>query len=103
MGRPLKRWPTYALEELEKTLFLLSGIEKLARGVQEAIAEDDARRALILLSDVRVRSQECVENLVRAKTGNYEREIGPTWSDSEPAIQPAIAGQDARRGRYGKS
>lgn len=96
MGRPLKKWPTYALDSLERTLYELQEIERAARLVQLAIAEDDADNALILLSDVRVWSRRCVEHLVRARSGNYDKsesqdtdslENASPWPTASPAAQ----------------
>jgi hypothetical protein len=72
-GRPIKRWPNYALDSLEATLFELQEIERAARAVQLAIAEGDEAGALLLLSDVRVASRRCVEHLLRARSGNYDK------------------------------
>lgn len=94
MGRPLKKWPTYALDSLERTLYELQEIERAARLVQLAIAEGDADSALILLSDVRVASRRCVEHLVRARTGEYDKsettrdlETATSWHTATSAAQ----------------
>lgn len=90
MGRILQRWPTYALGELEETLFLLNAMEKDARRVQVAIAEGKTTEAMLALSDVRVRTKQCIECLVRAKTGNYIKE--QKWQST--IEQPAHASHD---------
>lgn len=89
MARPLKKWPHYALESAENTLALLKEIEAKTRRVQVAIQERDVDEALILLSDVRAASLKGVEHLVRAKTGNYEREADKWAVDRMQRVEMA--------------
>lgn len=74
MGRPAERWPTYALENLEDSLYKLRELEKKASIVEDAIMLGDDLRALRELSDVRVLALECVENLVRSRIGKYKQQ-----------------------------
>jgi len=83
MGRPAEKWPTYALENLEDSLFKLKQLEKKASEVQDAIVLGNDATALRELSDVRVLALECVENLVRSRIGKYkQQEKAPRWSKS---------------------
>lgn len=80
MGRPAEKWPTYALENLEDSLYKLKQLEQKASAVQEAIVLGDDAMALLGLSDVRVLALECVENLVRSRIGKYkQQEKAPKW------------------------
>ena len=81
MGRPAGKWPHYALENLEDSLYRLKQLERKASQVQDAIVLGDAASALRDLSDVRVLALECVENLVRSRIGKYQQqEIAPKWT-----------------------
>lgn len=80
MGRPAEKWPTYALENLEDSLYRLKQLERKADAVQDAILLGDDAAALKGLSDVRVMALECVDNLVRARIGKYQQqERSPKW------------------------
>jgi hypothetical protein len=74
MGRPAEKWPTYALENLEDSLYRLKELERKASAVQDAIVLGDVPAALRDLSDVRVLALECVENLVRSRIGKYKQQ-----------------------------
>jgi hypothetical protein len=92
VGRPLKKWPTYALDSLERTLYELQEIERAARAVQLAIAEGNQAAALLLLSDVRVASRRCVEHLLRARSGNYDKSQSTDLDNLETApLCPPVA------------
>lgn len=88
MGKPVGKWPTYALENLEATVDGLKELEDKASQVQDAIVLGDALTALRELSDLRVKALKCVEHLVRAKIGKYEQqERSPQWK--RPAADKA--------------
>lgn len=74
MGRPAEKWPTYALENLEKSVDRLRELEAKASQVQDAIVAGDALVALRELSDVRVMALECVDHLVRSRIGKYQQQ-----------------------------
>lgn len=80
MGRPAEKWPTYALENLEDSLYKLKQLEEKAEQVQDAIVLGDDLLALRELSDVRVLALECVENLVRSRIGKYKQQEKATRS-----------------------
>ncbi len=81
MGRPAEKWPTYALENLEDSLYRLKQLERKANAIQDAILVGDDAAALKDLSDVRVLALECVENLVRSRIGKYQQqEKAPRWN-----------------------
>lgn len=94
MGRPAEKWPTYALENLEDSLYRLKEIERKASKVQDAIVLGDTTAALRDLSDVRVLALECVENLVRSRIGKYKQQEKaqeqPRWNQSEDQAAQAI-------------
>lgn len=71
MPRPIKKWPTYALDSLEGTLFHLKTIGEISRQVQVAAKDGDALAITILAGDIRERSQEAVHLLVQARIGDY--------------------------------
>jgi hypothetical protein len=72
MPRPIKRWPNYALESLEGTLFELKSIAEISRQVQVAAKNGDAMEVAMLAGDIRERTQSAVHLLVQARTGEYE-------------------------------
>lgn len=82
MGRPLKKWPSYALESLENTLALLKDFDRDLRRAQELMAGGEHERAQIAMSDARASALKCVEHLVRARTGEYQREGAAAWKDA---------------------
>lgn len=91
MGKPVERWPTYAKENAEDSIYRLKQLEKLAAQIQDAIVLGDAPVALRDLSEVRVLALQCVDNLVRAQLGKYQQqERQPQWSRPE-ATQEAVA------------
>lgn len=77
MPRPIKRWPNYALDSLEGTLFHLRTIDGLARQIQEEIAEGDTSQVMILSSDIRNRSVDARSLLHQARSGEYEPATNP--------------------------
>lgn len=97
MGRPAEKWPTYALENLEDSLYRLKQLEKKAAAAQDAIVLGDDATALRDLSDVRVLALECVENLVRSRIGKYQQQERasrwnkPTADQSAEAVAQAMA------------
>lgn len=74
MGRPAGKWPAYALENLEDSLYRLKELERKASHIQDAIVLGNTAEALRDLSDVRVMALECVDNLVRARIGKYQQQ-----------------------------
>lgn len=74
MGRPLKKWPDYALRSLEGTLIHLKTIDQLSREAQVAAQQGDRMGAVILNGDIRKRAQDAVHLLVQARTGEYEKD-----------------------------
>lgn len=100
MGRPAERWPTYALENLEDSLYRLKQLERKANSVQDAILVGDDAAALKDLSDVRVLALECVENLVRSRIGKYkQQEKAPRWEKpaSDQTVQAVQQVVNSRR------
>lgn len=88
MGRPAGKWPTYALENLEDSLYRLRQLERKASAVQDAMLAGDDAAAIKELSDVRVLALQCVENLVRSRIGKYQQqETAPRWQ--QPATDQA--------------
>lgn len=88
MGRSAEKWPTYALENLEDSLFRLKQLERKLNTAQDAIVTDDDAVALKSLSDALVLALECVENLVRSRIGKYQQqEKAPRWN--KPAADQA--------------
>lgn len=84
MGKPVGKWPTYALENLEDSKYRLKQLLKLAEQIQNAIVTGDDLTALRDLSDVRALAFESLDNLVRAETGNYQQqEKAPKWKRPE--------------------
>lgn len=83
MGRPLKRWPDYALSSAENTLALLKTIQATTREVQVAIQQRETETALILLGDVRVYSLQANDYIVRALSGNYKKEEADKWTSDK--------------------
>lgn len=92
MGRPAKKWPTYALENLEDSVYRLKQLEVLASMAQEAIAVGDAAMAQKHLGNVRAEALKCVDNLMRSRTGNYQQqETAPQWRPVEEKTAEAVA------------
>lgn len=92
MGRPLGKWPTYALENLEATVDGLKELERKAKAIQDAIVLGNSAEALRDLSDVRVMALECVDHLVRARIGKYQqREQASQWSKPAAVEDKAAA------------
>lgn len=71
MPRPLKKWPTYALDSLEGTLFHLKTISEISRQVLVAAKAGDTLEVAMLAGDIRERSQEAAHLLVQARIGDY--------------------------------
>jgi hypothetical protein len=93
MGRPAKKWPHFALENLEDSVYRLKELERKASAVQDAIVLGDAVSALRDLSDVRVLALECVDNLVRARIGKYrqqDEQKEPQWTRADDQAAQAI-------------
>ena len=72
MGRPAERWPTYALENLEKTLYELKQLERVLDSAQDAIllgndAAGDEVTAMHLLAEAKAANQEAVAFAERAR------------------------------------
>lgn len=74
MKRPAEKWPTYALENLENSLYRLKQLEQKASQAQDAIVLGDSVGALRDLSDVRVMALECADELMRARIGKYKQQ-----------------------------
>lgn len=95
MGRPAEKWPTYALENLEDSLYKLKQLERKASEAEDAIVLGDDLAALRGLSDVRMLALECVENLVRSRIGKYkQQEKSPQWNkptSTDQAVQQVMA------------
>lgn len=97
MGQRPRKWPTYALAELEKTLVTLKQLEKKASTVEDAIVLGNDLVALRELSDVRVLALECVANLVSSRIGKYEQEgearqwNKPTADQTAQAVAQVVA------------
>lgn len=72
MPRPIKRWPNYALESLEGTLFHLKTVTEMARAVQVVAKELGQSDLVILGGDIRDRARDAIHLLVQARTGDYE-------------------------------
>lgn len=75
MPRPIKKWPDYALNSLEGTLFHLKTIQRLSREAQKAAEGGDPLQAVILNGDIRDEALNAVHLLVQARTGEYEQPI----------------------------
>lgn len=90
MGRP-KKWPSYALESLENTLALLKDFDRELKRAQELMADGEHERAQIAMSDARASALKCVEHLVRARAGKYERGDAGAW----PAATEDVLSQSA--------
>lgn len=91
-NNPAGKWPHYALENLEDSLYRLKELEQKASQAQDAIVLGDVPTALRALSDVRVEALKCVENLVRSRIGKYEQqERSPKWKPTEEKAAQAIA------------
>lgn len=71
MSHRPRKWPDYALNSLEGTLLHLKTIEAISRQVQTAAKAGDSMEVLILAGDIRERTQNAVQLLVQAKTGDY--------------------------------
>jgi hypothetical protein len=72
MPRPVKKWPTYALDSLEGTLLQLKQINEISRQVQMAAKDGDAAQVGMLAGDIRDRALDAVHLLVQARTGDYQ-------------------------------
>lgn len=81
MARPAEKWPTYAMENLEDSLYRLKQLERRADAAQDAILAGNDAVALKALSDARVLALECVDNLVRSRIGKYQQQEkgAPRW------------------------
>lgn len=81
MGRPPKKWPTFALENLEDSLFKLKELEAKADAAEVAVVMGDNVVAMRELSEIRSLALKCLENLVRSRAGEYEQQQRePKWS-----------------------
>jgi hypothetical protein len=86
MGRLTEKWPHYALENLEDSLYRLKELERKLSAAQDAIVLGSDAVALKDLSDARVLALECVDNLVRSRIGKYQQqEKTPRWTRPEDA------------------
>ena len=102
MGRPAEKWPTYALENSENSLYDLKQLERKASQAQDAIVAGDIAVALRDLSDVRVMALEVVDHLVRARIGKYrqqeqQQDKAAQWNRSEEQAVQAITQAVATR------
>lgn len=89
MGRDGQKWPTYALENLEDSLYRLKQLERKLNAAQDAVLGGDDAVALKDMSDARVLALECVDNLVRSRAGKYQQqEKAPRWT--RPAEEKAM-------------
>jgi hypothetical protein len=89
MGRPAGKWPHYALENLEDSVYRLKKIERVLAQAMEAIEDAATLRAL---SDARVQTLECVDTLMRSRTGNYkQQEAAPQWQPVDDKTAEAVA------------
>jgi hypothetical protein len=89
MGRPAEKWPTYALENLEDSVYRLKELERKLNAAQDAVLSGNDAVALKDLSDARVLALECVDNLVRSRIGKYQQqEKTPRWT--RPAEEKAM-------------
>lgn len=94
MGRPLKKWPTHALANLERSVDRLKEITAKAEAAEDAIVLGDSVLAMRQLSDVRATAIEIVKDLVLSRAGQYERqETAPLWTQpiEEKATVKAVA------------
>lgn len=90
MGRPAERWPTKALDTLERTVDRLKGLEKAAKAAQDALVAGNALAASGQMGDVRVMALECVDDLVRARIGKYQQNEAQRWQRPEQAAAVAV-------------
>lgn len=101
MGRPAEKWPHFALQNLEDSLYELKQLERKASQAQDAIVKGDIAVALRDLSDVRVMALEVVDNLVRARIGKYrqqeQQDKAAQWNRSEERAVQAITQAVATR------
>jgi hypothetical protein len=72
MTRPIKKWPTYALDSLENAVYGLKNIDELARQVQEALVSGDSNRAIICAGDIRSKALDAKAGLLQARIGDYK-------------------------------
>lgn len=92
MGRPLKKWPDYALSTLEATVDELKELERKAKAAQDALVAGNALEASSQMGDVRVAALRCVANLANAKIGKYEQqEKAQQWNRPEIKAAAAVA------------
>lgn len=92
MGRPAGKWPHYALENLEDSVYRLKQLESLASKAQDAIMLGDAATAQKHLGDVRAEALKCVDNLMRSRSGNYQQqEKASQWRPAEEKTAEAVA------------
>jgi hypothetical protein len=85
MGRPAEKWPTYALENLEDSLFKLKQADAALVKAQDALLAGDDLAVLRALSDARVLGLETVDNLVRSRIGKYKQQERATAQWNRPA------------------
>lgn len=72
MSNKPKKWPSYALECLEGTVYNLKVIDDTARQVQEHLARGEQMQAFIYLNDIRNRIVDARSLLHQARSGEYE-------------------------------
>lgn len=72
MSSKPKKWPTYALDSLEGTLYHLKTVTEMGRVVQVVAKELGQPDLLILGGDIRDRARDAIHLLVQARTGEYD-------------------------------
>lgn len=83
MGRP-KKWPTYALESLERTVDELKELEAAAKAAQDSLLAGNTLAASSQIAECRVMALKCARNLLDARIGKFEQqEKGTRWNQSE--------------------
>lgn len=80
MGRPLKKWPTYALGVLESSVDRLKEMQAEAAAAEESIVAGNTVVAMKQLSDLRAKAISVAVELLLAQEGKYSQEQPAQWN-----------------------
>lgn len=69
--RPKERWPEYALDVLEETVYMCKEGDSKLRSIQEAAIQKHYYTVIMLASDMRVMLIEIKSKLHQARSGHY--------------------------------
>jgi hypothetical protein len=82
VGRPLKKWPDYALKANEASVDQAKELERRASHASDALVLGDTATALRDLGEMRVMALKIVNTLVNSRIGKYEQGKESQWNQT---------------------